>query len=41
MDAHVSAEILTIEDALQADAWARDHAAGIIGILSPPPAVVH
>jgi len=41
MDAHVSSEILTIEDALQADAWARSHASRIIEVLSPPPTVVH
>jgi len=41
MDAHVSREILTLEDALQADVWARGHASGIVEVLSPPSAVVH
>jgi 1-deoxy-D-xylulose-5-phosphate reductoisomerase len=41
MDAHVPREILTLEDALQADVWARGHASGIIEVLSPPSAVVH
>ena len=41
MDAHVPREILTLEDALQADVWARGHAGGIVEVLSPPSAVVH
>ena len=41
MDAHVPREILTLEDALQADVWARGHASGIVEVLSPPSAVVH
>jgi hypothetical protein len=41
MDAHAPREILTLEDALQADVWARGHASGIIEVLSPPSAVVH
>ena len=41
MDAHVPSEILTLEDALQADVWARGHAGGIVEVLSPPSAVVH
>jgi 1-deoxy-D-xylulose-5-phosphate reductoisomerase len=41
MDAHVPQEILTLEDALQADVWARGHASGIVEVLSPPSAVVH
>jgi 1-deoxy-D-xylulose-5-phosphate reductoisomerase len=41
MDAHVPGEILTLEDALQADVWARGHASGIVEVLSPPSAVVH
>ncbi len=41
MDAHIPREILTLEDALQADVWARGHANGIVEVLSPPSAVVH
>ncbi len=41
MDAHIPREILTLEDALQADVWARGHASGIVEVLSPPSAVVH
>ena len=41
MDAHVPREILTLEDALQTDVWARGHASGIVEVLSPPSAVVH
>jgi 1-deoxy-D-xylulose-5-phosphate reductoisomerase len=41
MDAHVPREILTLEDALQADVWARGHAGGTVEVLSPPSAVVH
>jgi len=41
MDAHVSAEILALEDALQADAWARGYATKLIEVLSSPSAVVH
>jgi 1-deoxy-D-xylulose-5-phosphate reductoisomerase len=41
MDAHVPREILTLEDALQADVWARGHANGIVEVLSAPSAVVH
>jgi len=41
MDAHIPREILTLEDALQADVWARGYASGIVEVLSPPSAVVH
>ncbi len=41
IDAHVPADVLTLEDALQADTWARGHAAGLINVLSAPSAVVH
>ena len=41
MDAHIPREILTLEDALDADVWARGHASGIVEVLSPPSAVVH
>ena len=41
MDAHIPREILTLEDSLQADVWARGHASGIVEVLSPPSAVVH
>ena len=41
MDFHVPREILTLDDALQADVWARGHASGIVEVLSPPSAVVH
>jgi 1-deoxy-D-xylulose-5-phosphate reductoisomerase len=41
MDAHIPREILTLEDALHADVWARGHASGIVEVLSPPSAVVH
>ena len=41
MDAHIPREILTLEDALQADLWARGYASGIVEVLSPPSAVVH
>jgi 1-deoxy-D-xylulose 5-phosphate reductoisomerase len=41
MDAHGSAEILTLEDALQADTWARGYATKIIEVLSAPSVVVH
>ena len=41
MNAHIPREILTLEDALQADVWARGHASGIVEVLSPPSAVVH
>jgi 1-deoxy-D-xylulose-5-phosphate reductoisomerase len=41
MDAHVPTEVLTLEDALHADTWARGHATGLINVLSAPSAVVH
>jgi 1-deoxy-D-xylulose-5-phosphate reductoisomerase len=41
MDAHSPTEIVTLEDALQADAWARGQATRMIELRSTPFAVVH
>ena len=41
IDAHVPVEVLTLEDALHADTWARGHATSLINVLSAPSAVVH
>lgn len=41
MDAHTPAEVVTIEDALGADAWARAKAGEIVSSLSTSPSVVY
>src|SRR5947208_5609983 len=40
MDAHIPREILTLEDALQADVWARGQASGTVEVRLPPSAVL-
>ena len=41
MDAHAATDILGIDDALQADAWARRHAAQTVDVLTAASSVVH
>jgi 1-deoxy-D-xylulose-5-phosphate reductoisomerase len=41
MDAHTPTEIVTLEDALQADAWARKQATRVIEVHPTPSSVVH